>query len=383
MKNINIKKNYVVLMLLTLVVGVGAITFAYFQGNVLNDLINTTGVTTGNINIQISDNSVNATNVKPLYTADDEYVYEESSFAKKFTITNDTNSLNVCTDLYMRINSIDDALKNEYFKYIVVDDDTGYAVGGNFSSVSKGDEVLVGPLYFFGSGVTKSYTMYVWIEYSNDVDQINMLNKTLNATLFIKAKDMKDEDSCDTRTTRTLTYKTNNGEVENKKVVFNKGDSITNALSWNPYSSDKILLGWYKDPKFTTKITSAVINSDIKVYGQWAEIDNSYSIGSINNLTCTRSASKKLGTSDVISWDFTGGTIGLTGKYFCVLDNNESLLKCDWITSYTHTFGFVDSTSDKTYYVFILSGEKDRINNKYSVTCKTNSGGSGNGGETI
>ena len=85
-----IKKKYLILMVLTLLVSVGTFTYAYFAGTILNDGVNTTKVTTGSININISDTSVVATDVKPLITELDtsensnQFVYEQASFVKKF-----------------------------------------------------------------------------------------------------------------------------------------------------------------------------------------------------------------------------------------------------------------------------------------------------------
>ena len=52
MKNIKIKKKYVVLAVLTLIVAVGTVSLAYLQGSVINDLINNTKVTTGNVDVK-------------------------------------------------------------------------------------------------------------------------------------------------------------------------------------------------------------------------------------------------------------------------------------------------------------------------------------------
>ena len=96
MKNIKIDKKYVIITFLVLIVGVGTITFAYFQGSVLNDLINPTNVSTGSIDIKISDTSVNASNVAPLFTNGTNY--EKASFVKYFSVTNGTNTLNTCVE---------------------------------------------------------------------------------------------------------------------------------------------------------------------------------------------------------------------------------------------------------------------------------------------
>ena len=266
MKNIKIDKKYVIITFLVLIVGVGTITFAYFQGSVLNDLINPTNVSTGSIDIKISDTSVNATNVEPLFTNGNNF--EKASFVKHFSVTNGTNTLNTCVELYLKVNSIDSALANSYFKYAIVNDDTDTTITGDFNGVSSGTELDLGSLYFFESSTVKNYTMYIWIEYNPDVDQMSMLGKSMNATLFVKAQDSKTKDTCDTRSTFKLNYKLDGGTgCDNTNV--NKGDDVTLCT---PTNTDTTLSfgGWYADNKYTSQVTSITnMSDDVKLYAMW------------------------------------------------------------------------------------------------------------------
>ena len=266
MKNIRIKKKYIVIAVLTLIVSVGTLTFAYFQGSVLNDLINPTNVSTGSIDIKISDTSVNANNVDPLFTNGNNF--EKASFVKHFSVTNGTDTLNTCVELYLRINSIDSAIANSYFKYAIVNDDTSTTITGDFNGVSGGTELDLGSLYFFESSTVKNYTMYIWIEYNPDVDQMSMLGKSMNATLFVKAQDSKTKDTCDTRSTFKLTYKLDGGTgCDNTNV--NKGDDVTLCT---PTNTDTTLSfgGWYADNKYTSQVTSITnMSDDVKLYAMW------------------------------------------------------------------------------------------------------------------
>ena len=266
MKNIKIDKKYVIIMFLVLIVGVGTITFAYFQGSVLNDLINPTNVSTGSIDIKISDTSVNATAVEPLFTNGNNF--EKASFVKHFSVTNGTNTLNTCVELYLKVNSIDSALANSYFKYAIVNDDTDTTITGDFNGVSSGTELDLGSLYFFEESTSKKYTMYIWIEYNPDVDQMSMLGKSMNATLFVKAQDSKTKDTCDTRSTFKLTYELNGGTgCDNTNV--NKGDDVTLCT---PTNTDTTLSfgGWYADNKYTSQVTSITnMSDDVKLYAMW------------------------------------------------------------------------------------------------------------------
>ncbi len=275
-----IKKKYLILMVLTLLVSVGTFTYAYFEGTILNDGVNTTTVTTGSININISDTSVVATDVKPLVTESDtsensnQFVYEQASFVKKFTISNDNDSLNVCTGLYLKINSIDSPLVSQYFRYKIVQDDTGTSIEGDFSNASTQEDTFLGSLYFFSSGESKSYTMYIWIEYADSVDQTSMLNKTMNATLYVKAVDCKLKENCDTRTTYSINYKLNGGSGCYKTAI--KANSTLGSVC-EPYRDGYKFAGWYSDASLTTEADtsiSKILNNDELFYAKWEKVSS-------------------------------------------------------------------------------------------------------------
>ncbi len=268
MKDIKIKKKYIIIMVITLIVGVGAVTLAYFQGNVINDLINGTTVSTGNIDIKISDTEVNVSNVNPVYNGSANY--EDATFKKTFTVTN-SGTLNTCTDLYLKINSIADSLKSTDFRYIVINDETGTTLEGNFSEASNGNDLKLGSLYFFEGETSKKYTMYIWIEYQESKDQISMLNKTMNATLFVKGKDVKTKDACDNRSNYKITYETY-GKTNCTSDTVSKGGTVTLCT---PTSDGEEFKGWYTDSSYTNQVTSLTnITEDTKLYAKWNCIFN-------------------------------------------------------------------------------------------------------------
>ena len=266
MKDIRIKKKYVVLAIITLIVAVGTVSLAYFQGSVINDLINNTKVTTGNVDVKISDASINVSDIKPLYTSNSDYGYEDADFVKKFSIENDAGNLNACVKLYMKINSIDSDLANKYFRYTVVNDETGTTISGSFNGTSSGNDLELGSLYFIESNKSKKYTMYIWIEYDSNVDQMSMLNKTLSGTLYVKATDSKTKDACDERGNFRITYVTYGGSGCSDTNVI-KGDSATLCT---PTKDNQEFKGWFTDSKYTNEVSSiANINDDIKLYAKW------------------------------------------------------------------------------------------------------------------
>ena len=266
MKDIKIKKKYIIIAVLTLIVSVGTVTLAYFQGSVLNDAINTTKVTTGSLDVKISDDVVDLSNIKPLYTGSSSDAYEDADFVKHFTVENTKENLNACVKLYMKINSIDSALANKYFRYIVVNENTGTTISGDFTNATAGSDLELGSLYFIESGKSIKYTMYIWIEYDSSVDQMAMLNKSMSGTLWIKSTDSKTKDACDTRSKFKITYKTYGGSgCTNTEVA--KGESATLCT---PTNGDFTFGGWYSDPTYTTQVTSITnMSDDVMLHAKW------------------------------------------------------------------------------------------------------------------
>ena len=266
MKDIKIKKKYIIIAVLTLIVSVGTVTLAYFQGSVLNDKINTTKVTTGSLDVKISDDVIDLSNIKPMYTSGSEDAYEDTDFVKHFTVENTKDYLNACVKLYMKINSIDSALANKYFRYIVVNENTGTTISGDFTNATAGSDLELGSLYFIESGKSIKYTMYIWIEYDSSVDQMAMLNKSMSGTLWIKSTDSKTKDACDTRSKFKITYKTYGGSgCSNTEVA--KGESATLCT---PTNGDFTFGGWYSDSTYTTKVTSITnMSDDVMLHAKW------------------------------------------------------------------------------------------------------------------
>ena len=360
-----IKKKYLILMVITLLVSVGTLTYAYFEGTILNDLINGTTVSTGNIGVEISDNVVNADNVIPIYNGS--VNYEDASFKKTFTVTN-SGILNTCTDLYLKVNTIDEALISTDFRYMVINDDTGTTIEGNFSTASSGNDLKLGSLYFFEGKTTKKYTMYIWIEYQENKEQISMLNKSMNAILFVKAQDVKTKDACDTRSNYKITYVLNGGTGKESEEVV-KGGSVT---LYTPTITDSGLSfgGWYSDSFMTKKVTSlSDINDDIKLYAMWScTFDRKMVQGAeyVNGQYTYRYMQKGIYSSSGLAWaniEEDGWGVQLTDKTstepvtskLCTYINNKP------VTSMRHMFAVsaattIDLSSFNTTNVTDMSG---------------------------
>ncbi|MBQ4263636.1 MAG: hypothetical protein IJB83_05305 [Bacilli bacterium] len=180
-----IDKKIIMPSILVLVSSVLVITLAYFGAEIIENGVNPTGVTTGSLDVSLSDSAVSVSNLKPIYA---QYV-DSMAYKKEFTITNAEDSLDSSNDIYLSINNISNELKNQYFKYKVVVD--GAESGGNFSSAVNGERLQIYNDLAIKSNTSKTISLYIWIEYAEGVDQLDMLGTELNANLVLESTDKR------------------------------------------------------------------------------------------------------------------------------------------------------------------------------------------------
>lgn len=187
-----IEKKYLIVIISILVVAVLATTYAFFGATIINTLINTTGVTTGKVELTISDTSVDVSSLAPIYNID----YTSRAYSKAFTVTNSSDSLNACAKLYLNITNISESLKDENFKYAVVSSDN-HVSKGNFSTANTTDDLLIFQSDFIATNSSKTYTLYIWIGNDDSQNQIAMLNTSLTANVVVKGTDTKESTACE------------------------------------------------------------------------------------------------------------------------------------------------------------------------------------------
>lgn len=178
-------KKHLALIILVLILSVLSVSFAYFGANIIKNGDNKTDINTGSLKLKISDDSVNIDDLLPVY--DSNY---RTSYKKEFTITNEEN-LNSCSKIYLKLNSIDEELKSEYLKYILIKDNE--EVYGDFNSTS--DKLLLKSEYI-ESNDSNNYTLYIWISYDENENQINMLGKSLEASIYVEGFDASEITTC-------------------------------------------------------------------------------------------------------------------------------------------------------------------------------------------
>ena len=184
-----IKSKYLLIAVLILVAGVLAITVSYIGAQVESKNVKTTEVKTGKLNLELSDDSLNVNSLKPIYDKN----YLDSAYKKEFTLTNKSDSLNACSYIYLDISDISDSLKSKYFKYAIVDSE-GNEIKGDFEEARK--EFPITSNTYIESGKSINYTLYIWISYLDDVDQMDMLGTKLVAKVVAKSSDIKDKNMC-------------------------------------------------------------------------------------------------------------------------------------------------------------------------------------------
>ncbi len=192
-------------------------TYAYFSTNILNDVINRTGVTTGSINMSISDNEVNVIGHYPIY----DETYSTLAYSKSFTVTNHNDSLNICSSLYLSVDSIDKELRTKDFKWKLISSD-GKQYDGDFSNI-KDSKILLLNNIFYNSGDSKVYTLYIWVSYNDSYDQMSLLDKSLSSRLYIEGTSVKERNVCENVTLyNAILY--DNKAISDEEVNFNTFD---------------------------------------------------------------------------------------------------------------------------------------------------------------
>lgn len=192
MKNINIKKKYIILIVLILLSVVVTTSFAYLGAQIIGGSIGTSSIITGNLELTVSDTSVNVTSLEPIY---EEY-YAIQAYKKTFTVTNSNSALNACTQIYLDLNTLSNELKSEHFKWKIMSSDNKQNEG-NFTAAGTSEDFLLLESGFFTQGQTKSYTLYIWIAYDSNVDQSQLLGKSLQGVIKVKGSDVKERNVCE------------------------------------------------------------------------------------------------------------------------------------------------------------------------------------------
>lgn len=185
------EEKYLIVLVILLSLTVISTSFAYFVPNIIRENINDTKVESGVVKVSITDASVNAVNLAPIYDKDS----TKLGFKKEFSIVS-SSTLNTCNKIYLNIDSISSSLKSEYLKYKLVNNNSNIEINGNFINAVENEKLLLLDNVFLNNNETQDYTLYIWLSYQENIDQLDMLGTTIKAKLSIESLDAKNKNSC-------------------------------------------------------------------------------------------------------------------------------------------------------------------------------------------
>ena len=161
-----------IIAVLILVIVVAGATYAYFRtGGETSEV----EITTADLGINFVDGELLNAKLEPIERED-----VLSKAAKKtFTITN-TGEEKLFVHISMEDVVLPEALKRYDFMWSLYED--GKNLSNGVFEAAIGNSIDVAPYQVFEKGVTKVYTLYVWIE-ETGLDQVAMMGQTFKTTI--------------------------------------------------------------------------------------------------------------------------------------------------------------------------------------------------------
>ena len=215
-------------------------TLAFVGPNIItNGTINNTKVVTGNLKLNITDTSVNISNMAPIRSSN----YETEAFKKEFTISSSESTLNGCMKLYLNFKNISESLKSEYLVYKIVSS-TGNVSEGSFKDIND-NKLLIYDSDYIESGNSISYTLYIWLRYveSPSIDLTSLLGTSLSAFVSVNGSDTEISDSCTFSSNNKISYVATFMNTDNKTVLesrkVNSGSTLGNTPNNKIYVNKK------------------------------------------------------------------------------------------------------------------------------------------------
>lgn len=180
------KKSIVAMMslsVLCLIIVVFASTYAYFTPFIEGEgeLIN---VISGKIKLAISENKISASNLAPILDSTKDTKAQKNEFTISRT---DDSNLDACYSLYLVVDTIGTALRNNYFKYEL--DYGTNTVTGDFSNLTYAEDGTARIGLLVNQSITdanpsNTYTLRLWLSYDPDEDQTSLLTGEASTRVF-------------------------------------------------------------------------------------------------------------------------------------------------------------------------------------------------------
>lgn len=175
---------YLLIIIFVLVVLTIGVSFSYFSTDIEKENNYELDISSGNLDIDITDSKININNIIPIY--DDNYKNE--SYNKEFRLIN-VGNLNGCISIYLKFKDLDSSLVSEYIKYRLEANDSTYE--GSFKDIED-NKLLLADNIFLESSYSIKYNLYIWISYEEEINQNELLNKEIISNLYIKTYDNKE-----------------------------------------------------------------------------------------------------------------------------------------------------------------------------------------------
>ena len=400
---------------LTLLVGVlmliviaTSTTYAYFKTRIKSpgSKISVTG---SNFSLNITDNALTASGLKPIYDKNK----ETQAVKKEFTISIGSDGItSACYDLYIDIESLGSNLRNGYFKYEITNGTDTYA--GNFNGKTDGSQILIMRNQNINTtNTSNSYTLYLWLAYGdNDDSQGELLtgdaaSRTYKGRILAKAvtgecketstippvtlseavvrdnpkiKERTDFSVTNTENTTGVIYQTNKTE-DGSYVYYYSGNTTNNWVKFGKYENDGPIWGYngssnsiFKKYSTMEECTSDSSNNICKF--AWKSGDDIYwriirtnEDGSVRLLYAGNTPSTKYGCIDISNFNenkddpmYAGYMYGTSGTLESNRTNeNDSTIK----------------TIVDTWYENNLLTNYDKYISKTAIYCNDRSIGNG------
>lgn len=194
MENYNYKSRYYLMLgisVLCLVFLVGSATYAFFKPIVLGEGA-PIDVISGKVKLQISESKITASNLTPIRDSSKDTKAQKNDFTISRT---DESNLNACYTLYLVVDSIGEALKSKWLKYELSYIDSGgqaQTMEGNFENFAsltldkdgKANVALLQNQELSNENPSNSYTLRLWLSYSDTENQSSLLTGDANSRTF-------------------------------------------------------------------------------------------------------------------------------------------------------------------------------------------------------
>lgn len=187
----NGNKSYILAMIigvLCLIVIIATATYAYFTSDITGNG-GSVSVTTANSSLTITESKINVSNAAPILEA----TKDTKALSNTFTIGLGKETPNACYTLSLEIDNIGENLKNEWFKYELVKDNS-VLKSGDFSGLTydangKSSIQFVQNQELSSSNKSNTYTLRLWLEHSENDDQSYILKgdeqtRTFNGHIY-------------------------------------------------------------------------------------------------------------------------------------------------------------------------------------------------------